>query len=292
MANLKEIRTRLATVKTTRQITSAMKMVAAAKLRKSQDAIIQMRPFANKLQHILFDLAKNIVSEEINLYREKRELNNSLLIVLTSNKGLCGAFNSSITKRVISDLNGEYRELHSKGKVDILAIGKKGVELLRAKGVKITDTRHELLDDIKYDSIKKLASELIEKFLSQEYDLIKIYFNQFKNAASQEVTVEQYLPFPEIQEEPYAAHYDYILEPGKHEIVEELIPKSLKIKLYKAILESNASEQGARMTAMHKATDNATELIKDLQLEYNKARQTTITNEILEIVGGANALKG
>lgn len=293
MANLKEIRTRLASVKTTRQITSAMKMVSAAKLRKAQDSIIQMRPYAYKLQQILFNLAENIDSEEVKLYRDTRELKKVLLVVITSNKGLCGAFNSNIVKQTIADIKEEFKELQAESKVDVLAIGKKGAELLESKEVKVTETNHELLDEPSYLEVRCVAIDLINRFISGEYDLIKLYFNQFKNAATQTATVEQYLPFPEKAEDSGPGqNQDYILEPSQQEIVEHLIPKSLKMQLFKGILESVASEHGARMTAMHKATDNATELIKDLQLEYNKARQASITNEILEIVGGAEALKG
>ncbi len=293
MANLKEIRTRLASVKTTRQITSAMKMVSAAKLRKAQDSIIQMRPYASKLQQILFDLAENTVSDEIELYKENRELNKVLLVVITSNKGLCGAFNTNIVKKAISELKGEFKDLHEESKVDVLAIGKKGAELLASKKIKVTETHHELIDEPTYVEVRNVAIDLIERFVSGKYDTIKLYFNQFKNAATQIVAVEQYLPFPDKDksDEPEKGQ-DYILEPSQHEILEHLIPKYLKMQLYKGILESVASEHGARMTAMHKATDNATDLIKDMQIEYNKARQASITNEILEIVGGAEALKG
>jgi F-type H+-transporting ATPase subunit gamma len=293
MANLKEIRTRIQSVTTTRQITSAMKMVSAAKLRKGQDSIIQMRPYANKLLQILTDLAHHVDSEEVAMYRNQREVNKILLVVITSNKGLCGSFNANISKLVISEINENYQELYDQGKVDILCIGKKGAELLMAKGYKVTETRHDLLDDLSYDNTKKLAVDTVKKFLYSEYDLVKLYYNQFKNAATQLVTINQYLPVPQPeQSKADKENIDYILEPSKEEIVAELIPKSLKVLFYKALLESNASEHGARMTAMHKATDNATEMIRDLQLEYNKARQASITGEILEIVGGAEALKG
>jgi F-type H+-transporting ATPase subunit gamma len=293
MANLKEIRTRLSSVKTTRQITSAMKMVSAAKLRKAQDAIIQMRPYANTLLKILDNLARNIESEEVEAFKNHREVKKALFIVITSNKGLCGAFNSNIAKQVLSEIKENYSELNKTKAIDVLCIGKKGAELLNAKGVDITETKHDLIDELNYQDAKKLAIELTEKYLDEKIDLIKIFYNQFKNAGTQIVISEQYLPLKQDAENnKFEKQHDYILEPSKEEIVQELIPKSLKIQLYKALLDSNASEQGARMTAMHKATDNATELIKSLQLDYNKARQASITNEILEIVGGANALKG
>jgi F-type H+-transporting ATPase subunit gamma len=295
MANLKEIRNRLASVKTTRQITSAMKMVSAAKLRKAQDAIIQMRPYANTLLKILGDLAKNVDSEAVDNYKNPREVKKALFVVITSNKGLCGAFNSNIVKQVIAETKEEYTDLKKSDSIDILCIGKKGAELLKSKGINVTSSQHGILDNLNYQDVKKIAYKLTDSYLNQEYDLIKIFYNQFKNAATQIVISEQYLPIAkeykdEVQKS--AKHHDYILEPSKEEIITELIPKSLKIQLFKALLDSNASEQGARMTAMHKATDNATELIKSLQLEYNKARQASITNEILEIVGGADALKG
>jgi F-type H+-transporting ATPase subunit gamma len=269
-----------------------MKMVSAAKLRKAQDVIIQLRPYADTLIQLLGDLAKNVESEEVDLYKSKREVKKALFVVITSNKGLCGAFNSSITKQVIAELKEDYKELYENNAIDILCIGKKGAELLKAKNVVATNTLHDLLENLNYAEAGKLASDLTKQFVSGAYDLIKIFYNQFKNAANQIVKSEQYLPITieESKEESNIKH-DYILEPSKEEIVHDLIPKSLKIKFYKALLDSNASEQGARMTAMHKATDNATEMIKSLQLDYNKARQASITNEILEIVGGAEALK-
>lgn len=293
MANLKEIRTRIGSVKTTRQITSAMKMVSAAKLRKAQDAIIQMRPYANTLLKILDSLARNVESEEVELYKTQREIKRVLFVVITSNKGLCGAFNSNISKQVLSEIKENYSELKKSNAIDVLCIGKKGAELLKARGVEINETQHDLLEDLNYEDSKKLAQKLTIKYLDKKYDIIKLFYNQFKNAGTQIVMSEQFLPLQQDEENnKFEKHHDYILEPSKEEIVQELIPKSLKIQLYKALLDSNASEQGARMTAMHKATDNATELIKSLQLDYNKARQASITNEILEIVGGADALKG
>jgi F-type H+-transporting ATPase subunit gamma len=293
MANLKEIRTRLSSVKTTRQITSAMKMVSAAKLRKAQDAILQMRPYANSLQQIIDDLSRNEESEGADLYKKKRPLNRVLLVVITSNKGLCGAFNSNIAKKALSDINENFRSLQYERNVDIICIGKKGAELIKSKGFKVKKTYHELFDSLNYETVSSVAFELIDRYLKGEYDLIRLYYNQFRNAGTQEITVEQFLPVPEMIVKSYEKeNYDFILEPTQDDIVKDLIPKSLKIRLYKALLESNASEQGARMTAMHKATDNASELIKSLQLDYNKARQASITNEILEIVGGAEALKG
>lgn len=293
MANLKEIRIRLGSVTTTRQITSAMKMVSAAKLRKSQDAIIQMRPYAQIMQQILTDVAQNTESQEVELYKVRRETKRALFILITSNKGLCGAFNSNISKKLIADINQSYSNLMESGNIDIYCIGKKGAEFLKSRNINPHFINTELAEKPTYAETKCLAYDLINQYLSADYDLIKIYYNQFKNAATQDAIAELFLPFelPNVHlfDERKA---DYIFEPSKERILSVLIPKTLKIKLFKAILDSNASEQGARMTAMHKATDNASELIKSLQLEYNKARQAAITNEILEIVGGAEALKG
>ena len=292
MANLKEIRTRLASVTTTRQITSAMKMVSAAKLRRAQDAILQMRPYYYKLQDILTDVSKSTESKVALEYTENRELKRALLIVITSNKGLCGGFNSNIVKQTIQNLTNKYKELHERGAIDIMAIGKKGAEQLKAKGFSPTTINGDLLESLQYEKIKIIAEELVSSFLRNEYDLIELYYNKFKNASTQAVTEEQYLPVSEPEEQRlFEENIEYILEPSKETIITRLVPKALEIQLYKALLESVTSEHGARMTAMHKATDNATEIIKELKLEYNKARQAAITNEILEIVGGADALK-
>jgi F-type H+-transporting ATPase subunit gamma len=293
MANLKEIRNRLVSVKTTRQITNAMKMVSAAKLRKAQDATIQMRPYANTLQQVLSDACLNSDGDGDDLYRKQRELKSILLVVITSNKGLCGAFNANIVKSAITDISENFKSIEQLGKLEILCIGKKGAELFKAKGYNVGQTHHELLEKLEYKTARLIAIDIIQKYLDGDYDLIKLYYNQFRNAGTQIVTVEQFLPFPGLPEnKEKKENYDFILEPSQNEIIKELIPKSLRIQLFKALLDSMASEHGARMTAMHKATDNASELIKALQLEYNKARQAAITNEILEIVGGAEALKG
>jgi F-type H+-transporting ATPase subunit gamma len=295
MANLKEIRNRISSTKTTRQITSAMKMVSAAKLRKAQDAIIQMRPYATTLQDILNNLMANIDNAELGTFLEKHTSNKVLFVCITSNKGLCGAFNSNIVKRLIVDiLDDKYLGLYKSGKVDIFCIGRKGADQLKSKGFTPTKSFHHFLDSLAYSQVSEMATDIINRFVKGEYHEIKLYYNSFKNAGTQIITCQELLPItlPEKKKKKEGTQTDYILEPSQNEIVKELIPKSLKIELYKALLDSNASEQGARMTAMHKATDNATELIKTYQLDYNKARQATITNEILEIVGGAEALKG
>jgi F-type H+-transporting ATPase subunit gamma len=292
MASLKEIRTRVSSVKSTRQITSAMKMVSAAKLRRAQDAIVKMRPYANKLLEILSGLSGNIENEEDNVYGTVREIKKVLIVVITSNKGLCGAFNSNVSKMAIQLAEEKYHSLMKAGDLDIIAIGKKGADLLRSKGYKILETHHEIYDHLSFEKIVPLADKILTSFVAGNYDEVTIIYNQFKNAAVHELLVEQYLPITPVKSESNADNnFNYILEPTLEFIVRELIPKYLKIQLYKALLDSNAAEHGARMTAMHKATDNATELIKQLQLEYNKARQASITKEILEIVGGAEALK-
>jgi F-type H+-transporting ATPase subunit gamma len=292
MASLKEIRTRLSSVKSTRQITSAMKMVSAAKLRRAQDAIVRMRPYANKLLEILSCLSDSLDPDDDNVYGQTREVNKVLLVVITSNKGLCGAFNSNVAKKAMQLAEDKYQALHSKAKLDIIAIGKKGADLLKTKKFNILETRHELFDKLNFEKTLDFSNKLLASFVSTEYDEIHIIYNQFRNAAVNELTVEQFLPVSAVHTDTESDNtVFYILEPTKEYIVKELIPKYLRIQLYKALLDSNASEHGSRMTAMHKATDNATELIKALQLEYNKARQASITNEILEIVGGAEALK-
>jgi len=273
-----------------------MKMVSAAKLRRAQDATIQLRPYANKLREILQNLIQTLDDDLDCQYGEIRELNRVLLIVISSNKGLCGAFNANISKRTQVLITEEYRELYQQGNLDIIACGKKAAELLVSSGYNIMETQHDLVDNLNYEQVKVLAKRLMKEFLEKKYDAIKIIYNQFKNAVVQELTVEQFLPLenPEVGEEGIENenNLNFIFEPSKRQIIRELIPKSLKIQMFKAFLDSVASEHGARMTAMHSATDNATQLIKDLQLEYNKARQAAITTEILEIVGGAEALKG
>ncbi len=293
MASLKEIRTRIASVISTKQITSAMKMVSAAKLRKAQDTILLMRPYANKLQEILSNVSQSLEGEQENVYGVKRDVNNVLLIAIASNKGLCGAFNSNVAKKIISLIETEYATQASSGQVSIMAIGRKSADLLRSKGFKVNETHHEILDKLRYEMVVSLADRIMNMFADQQYDEIKIIYNQFRNAAIQDLTVEQYLPvLTQKSADQKAGNTDYIMEPSQEYIIKTLIPKSLRIQLYKSILDSLASEHGARMTAMHKATDNATELIRSLQLDYNKARQASITKEILEIVSGAEAQKG
>ena len=295
MANLKEIRTRISSVQSTRQITNAMKMVSASKLKRAQDAIVQIRPYANKLQEILANVSDSLVGDEDNLYSQVREIEKVLFVVITSNKGLCGAFNSNITKAALTLANEEYANQVRSGNLHFLSIGRYGGDFLTKRNYTVIDKKPELFSDVSFENVKPLGEELITKYISGEYDKILVLYNQFKNAAVQIITSEQFLPIElpdEIETEEKHSYLDYIFEPTKHYIVTELIPRSLKIQLYKALLDSHAAEHGARMTAMHQATDNATELLKDLRLHYNKARQASITNEILEIVSGAEALRG
>lgn len=284
MANLKEIRNRIASIGSTMQITSAMKMVSAAKLKKAQDAITQMRPYANKLTELLENLSATLEGDMENVFSEQREVSKVLLVVITSNRGLCGGFNSSVVKETVKNIEENY-----KGKqVDLLTIGKKGHDIL-VKKHKVIEKHNEIYDDLTFNNVAIIAEKVMQLFADGNYDKVELVYNQFKNAATQITTVEQFLPI-KLVKSASNINVDYIFEPSKAEIVLQLIPKSLKTQLYKAIRDSFASEHGARMTAMHKATDNAKELRDDLKLTYNKARQAAITNEILEIVGGAEAL--
>lgn len=290
MANLKDIRTRIASVKSTRQITSAMKMVSAAKLKRAQDAVINLRPYAGKLHQILFNINKTIEQEEENIYARDGIPEKILIVSITSNKGLCGAFNANVTKKLVNLLETEYNDEYKKGDVAIYSIGKTGSEFYASKGFDPKFVNNDIQDNLTFQNAVPLIEGIMKGYVHGDYDKVVIVYNRFKNAAVQILTTEQYLPIELPQEIEENENFDYIFEPTKEHIVKELIPKSLKIQLYEAMLESLAAEHGARMTAMHKATDNATDLIKELQLNYNKARQAAITNEILEIVSGAEAL--
>ncbi|SHI93775.1 ATP synthase F1 subunit gamma [Aquimarina spongiae] len=284
MANLKELRSRITSVSSTMQITSAMKMVSAAKLNKAQMAITAMRPYADKLTELLQSLSASLEGDSASAYAEQREVNKVLIVAVASNRGLAGAFNSNIIKAV----RGLYENEYAGKQVDFYTIGKKVNDVV-SKTHTVVANKNEVFDDLTFANVAAIAEELMEKFTNGSYDKIVVVYNKFRNAASQDVTTEQFLPILPV-ENATATNVDYIFEPSKEEIVEQLIPKSLKTQLYKAIRDSFASEHGARMTAMHKATDNATELRDSLKLSYNKARQAAITNEILEIVGGAEAL--
>jgi len=288
MPNLKEIRNRIQSVGSTMQITSAMKMVSAAKLKRAQDAVTQMRPYANKLKEILENLSATLDLSE-NAFAEIRGEGKVLLVGITSNRGLCGGFNNNIIKRVGVLINEDYSEKN----VKLMCLGKKIKDVYkRTDHYYINDTLAPIEDvfaDLTYERISLLSEEIMRGFLAKEYDKVVLVYNRFVNAATQTIETEQFLPVvPTVSGDNAAG--DYIFEPGKQEIVEDLIPKTLKLQLFKAIRDSFAAEHGARMTAMHKATDNAKELQRNLKLSYNKARQAAITNEILEIVGGAEAL--
>ncbi|MDX5326130.1 MAG: ATP synthase F1 subunit gamma [Bacteroidota bacterium] len=287
MANLKELRNRIVSIGSTMQITSAMKMVSAAKLKRAQDSIIKMRPYAEKLTEILQNLSATLDTSE-NQFAIQREVNNVLIIPVTSNRGLCGAFNSQVLKRS-RNLVAQYKQQGAN--VKVMTIGKKAFDNFKKGGAELVGSEIEIWNDLSFENASVIAENLMQGFLNGDFDKVILVYNHFKNAASQEVLEEQFLPVKPVEGDRTATS-DYIFEPGKREILEDLIPKSLKTQVFKALLDSNASEHGARMTAMHKATDNAKELQGDLKLEYNKARQASITNEILEIVGGADALEG
>ena len=287
MANLKEIRNRITSVGSTMQITSAMKMVSAAKLKRAQDAILQMRPYANKLTDLLVNLSSSLDSSEGGDFSSERKQQNILFVAITSNRGLCGGFNANIIKKILSIIDSNY----SNKNIQIMSIGKKSSEYFKNNKFNVIGTHDEIYSDLTYENVSVISESIMNNYIEGKTDKVILVYNQFKNAATQNVMGENYLPV-EAPEEQEGAIGDYIFEPQKQKIVKELIPKSLKTQLYKAILDSHASEHGARMTAMHKATDNASELKKDLTLSYNKARQAAITAEILEIVGGAEALNG
>ena len=285
MANLKEIRSRITSVGSTMQITSAMKMVSAAKLKRAQDAVTQMRPYSNKLSELLKNLSSSLDSSDGGVYAQKRKLSNVLLVVITSNRGLCGGFNANILKKTKELVDVEYKNT----KVDILSIGKKSSEYFSKNNYNVIGKHDDLFIDLTYNNTANIAEDIMIKFENCDYDEVVLVYNQFKNAATQIIMAENFLPIQSETNKDIVVG-DYIFEPQKQQIVEKLIPKSLKTQLFKAVLDSHAAEHGARMTAMHKATDNASELKKELTLTYNKARQAAITGEILEIVGGAEAL--
>ncbi len=287
MANLKEIRARISSVGSTMQITSAMKMVSAAKLKRAQDAIVKMRPYANKLTELLESLSSSLDGSESGVYAADREVKNALLVTITSNRGLCGGFNAYVLKQARNLIKNRYENSN----VSIMSIGKKSSEYFTKNNYNVISTHDDLFVNLTFDNVSEIAEMIMEKFVLKEYDEVVLVYNQFKNAATQIIISENFLPI-QPTDNKNGNSGDYIFEPTKEEIVKELIPKSLKTQLFKAVLDSHASEHGARMTAMHKATDNAEELKKDLTLTYNKARQAAITGEILEIVGGAEALNG
>tara|TARA_B100000945_G_C20373162_1_gene593191 strand:- start:345 stop:1208 length:864 start_codon:yes stop_codon:yes gene_type:complete len=287
MANLKEIRNRIGSVSSTMQITSAMKMVSAAKLKKAQDSIIAMRPYSIKLTELIQSLTSSNSLDADNILSTKREIKKILILVITSNRGLCGAFNSNIIKEVQFLIENKFKL----SKVSLITIGKKATEFFAKKNL-VFSSHDEIYDDLNYDNVSNIAQKIIDSFVEGTFDKVMLVYNQFKNAATQIIKSEGFLPLENETSDQNSEVHNYIYEPSEELVLNELIPKSLKIQLLKAIKDSVASEHGARMTAMHKATDNATELRDQLKLSYNKARQAAITNEILEIVGGAEALKG
>lgn len=296
MANLKEVRTRINSVKSTQQITKAMKMVSAAKLRKAQDAITQMRPYAERLQGIISNLSANMDSNIASTYTEQREPNKVLIVPITSDRGLCGTFNANIVKASIALVQERYARQLQAGNVQFLPIGNKGADSLARKGYKVIPNFISTFQNLSFEKVKTVGEYILEKFTEGEFDRVEIIYNEFKNVLTQIVQAQQFLPVvPTAQkankDNKKSSKVEYLFEPSKEEIIKDLIPKSLNIQLYKSVLDSNASEQGARMTSMDNATNNADALVKELQLVYNKTRQAAITKEILEIVGGAEALK-
>jgi F-type H+-transporting ATPase subunit gamma len=302
MANLKEVRIRIASVISTQQITKAMKMVSAAKLRRAQEAIVQMRPYAAKLREIMENISGSLDSSTGGLFATQRPVNKVLIIAVNSNRGLCGGFNANINRAVNKMIREDYAALAKEGNVKVLAIGKKATDFFSKNPSVYAGNHNDIYTRLKFDSVSVIAEKIMKEYSDGMYDKVEVVYNQFKNAAVQYVITEQVLP---IAAAPKAATTataksteksglkpDYIFEPNKEDLVLDLIPKTIKIQLYKALLDSHASEHGARMTAMNKATDNAGEILKALRLEYNKRRQAAITGEILEIVAGAEALNG
>lgn len=297
-ANLKEVRDRMKSVQNTQQITKAMKMVAAAKLRKVQDSITQLRPYADKLNEILSNLASNVSSDTVSKLSEEREVENVLMILVTSNKGLCGAFNSNLIKAAIRKFENDYAKVLEEGNLKIVFVGKKGFDYFKNRYPSIEKVKKyiDLIDNLSYEDSRALGNLLIQRFSEERYDRIDVVYSEFVNAATQNFVVDQFLPIPEQEEVEDNKGSDisanYIFEPNEEELMENLVPSILQTKLYRYMLDTNASEHGARMTAMDKATENANDLLQELKINYNKARQEAITRELSEIVGGAAALEG
>lgn len=299
MASLKEVRGRIVSVNSTQQITKAMKMVAAAKLRRAQDNIIKIRPYVQKLNGILSNVSATMETAGENPYSEERVVAKVLIVVITSDRGLAGAFNSNVIKAVTNLINTDYKAQAALGNVEFLCIGKKGFDYFSKRGYKVNGDYTGTFLNLSFAQVRKAAEYAMNGFLNKDFDKVEIVYNEFRNVATQIIRKKQFLPISDAdvtpengKSEKAIVNTDYIFQPSKEEIVSELIPKSLKIQFYEGVLESNASEHGARMTAMDKATDNAKELLKELKLTYNRTRQAAITKEILEIVGGAEALNG
>ena len=292
MANLKEVRIRIASVQSTQQITKAMKMVSAAKLKRATKAIIQLRPYATKLKEILVNLSSSLEGSSSPFIQE-REPNKILIVVVSSNRGLAGAFNMNVIKTANNLIADKYSSQYKSGNVSIVAIGKKSQDFYEKRNYKVVGNNNEVYSSLTFENVTKITDSIMAGFEKGEYDKVELVYNRFKNAAVQILTTEQLLPLPKAETSTDASsNIDYILEPSKEEIVEQLIPKSIKIQLYKAVLDSHAAEHGARMTSMDKATENAGDLLKALKLSYNQARQAAITTELTEIVSGAAALNG
>ena len=293
MANLKVIRTRIASVKSTKQITAAMKMISAARLRKAQDLIVRLRPYAKKLKEIMALVNSALKeSDTESPYSRITDPERVLLIVVTSNRGLCGAFNINVIRESVRVMDEFYPDHRRDGSIELLTVGKKGYDYFRKRDYKIFADRSDLFDNLTFELVSELADEVMESFVKGRFDRVDFVYNRFRNAAVQDLIHEQFLPVSAYEGDDQDLQTDYILEPDVAGITNELIPKSLKIQFYQAILNSWVAEHGARMTSMHMATDNATSLVSELTLEYNKARQASITTQILEVVSGAEALKG
>jgi len=289
---LKEVRNRIKSVQSTQQITKAMKMVSAAKLRRAQDAIIQMRPYSRKLQDMLSNIVSSSSSEADMALAEERPVEKVLMIPITSDRGLCGGYNTNIIKLTRETINTKYAAQHAKGNVTILPIGKKGYEYFQRNNYKLVDQFWEIFSDLSFDNVRRAAVYAQQAFLNKEYDRVELVYSQFKNAATQIFINEPYLPIPKVDQPKGGKTIDFVFEPSKSVLLLELMPKILNTQVYKAVLDANASEHGARMTAMDKASDNANEMLKSLKISYNRARQAAITTELTEIVSGAAALQG
>jgi F-type H+-transporting ATPase subunit gamma len=292
MASLKEVRNRITSVNSTMQITKAMKMVAAAKLRRAQDRIIQMRPYAKKLNELIAQVSQGTEVGASSPYTQVREVKNVLIVMVTSDRGLCGAFNTNVIKAAVAFINENYPVQLEKGNVSVLSLGKKGSEAFTRRGIKVDNEFTDIFQRLSFDTAKEAAEKVMTAFAEGTYDEVVLVYNEFKNVATQIIRTEKILPLVSEETEEKSSNTDYIFEPSEEEIILELIPKAIKLSVFKAVLDSNASEHGARMTAMDKATENGGELLKALKIEYNRSRQAAITKEILEIVGGAEALKG
>ena len=289
---LKEVRLRIVSVTSTQQITKAMKMVSAAKLRRAQDAILQMRPYTQKMQEMLGNIVSSLSGDMHLPLAEERSVERVLIIPITSDRGTCGAYNSNVIKAAIRTIDSKYPAQKAKGNVTILPMGKKGYEYFQRHGYKLVDEFWNMFSDLGFDNVKRAAIYAQEAFLRKEYDRVELVYSQFKNAATQVFVSEPYLPIPKVEVKENAKQTDFIFEPSKEVLIEELMPKILNTQVYKAILDANASEHGARMTAMDKATENAAEILRSLKISYNRARQAAITTELTEIVSGAAALNG